>query len=215
MKNLRSALLTTVALSAVLGLLTGCNGDNADASAASSRSASPSSERVASGPRLEAGSTMQVAIGSAISSKTAHPGDAWHGTLAENLVGTNGEVIPAGSSVTGVVTAAIPAKRGSRAMLDLAVRSIQRNGRNESVSASAAEIVAGSTRARNLGAIAGGAVAGGVVGNNVGDHNHTVLGAVIGGATAAGLLAKTEGYQVVLKDGTVVSFVVSQTVTMR
>ena len=77
------------------------------------------------------------------------------------------------------------------------------------------EVVAGSTRARNLGVIAGGAAAGAVVGNNVGEKSHTVLGAVIGGATAAGIVAKTKGYQVELKDGTVVSFTVSESVSLR
>ncbi len=215
MRNLRTTLLVTLALAATLGTLNGCKDGVSEASADGRRANSRPFYRAASGPRLSAGSTIQVAIGSTISSKTARSGDAWYGTVAENVVGTNGRVIAAGSQVTGVVTAAVPAQRGSRAMLDLAVRSIQVNGRNEAVTANAGEIVAGSTRARNLGVIAGGAAAGAIVGNNVGDHNHTALGALIGGVTAAGVVSKTSGYQVELKGGTVMSFTVSESVTMR
>jgi len=213
MKNARTTILATLALASALGLLNSCNGD-ADA-AARLRSRSRTHVQAASGPRLAAGSTILVAIHGPITSKTAHVGDAWSGTISESVTGSNGGVIPAGSAVHGVITGAIAARRGSRAMLDLAVRDIQVNGRTEPVAANAVEIVAGSTRARNLGVIAGGAAAGAVVGNNVGDRNHTILGAVIGGATAAGIVAKTQGYQVELKDGTVMSFSVMGSVTMR
>ena len=213
-KTLRSTLLAVVALVAALGMLNGCKDSNTETTAAA-RTQSQPTYRAPAGPKLSSGSTIQVVLGNAISSETAHQGDSWHGTIAENVVGTNGVVIPAGSPVTGVVTAVIPAKKGSRAMLDLAVRSIQVNGRSQAVTANAGEIVAGSTRARNLGVIAGGAAAGAVVGNNVGDHNHTALGALIGGATAAGVVSKTRGYQVELKDGTVMSFTVSESVSMR
>jgi len=214
MRNVRQTLLIPVALVATLGLLTSCNETSNDASAAV-RGSSHEPSPVSTSPRLATGSTLQVSLSDAISSETAKVGDSWNGTIAEAVSGARGVVIPAGSAVNGVVTACIPAKRGSLAMLDLAVRGIDVNGRHDTVIANAPQVVAGSTRARNLGVVAGGAAAGAVVGNNVGDHNHTVLGAVVGAATAAGIVSQTKGYQVELKAGTVMNFTISESVSIR
>jgi hypothetical protein len=161
------------------------------------------------------GTTINVMLGNTISSETASVGDAWHGTVANNVEMQNGGMIPAGSQVNGVVTGATGAKRGSRAMLDLAVRGISVNGRNESVVANSEPVIAGSTRARNLGAIAGGAAAGALIGKAVGDGKNAAVGGILGGAAAAGVVAGSKGYQVVLKDGTAMSFTVNETVSMR
>ena len=77
-------------------------------------------------------------------------------------------VIPAGSTVSGVVTAVKPAEKGDRAMLDLGISSMSVEGREYATKATTEAIVAGSTRARNLGAIAGGAAAGALIGRAVG-----------------------------------------------
>ena len=214
MKNARSTTLAILALTVALGLLDSLHGAHAD-SRNRSRFGRHSNDRTSFGPSLPVGSTILVAVRGPITTQTARTGDAWYGTVAGNVAGSNGRVIPAGSPVTGVISSSSAAQRSTRATLDLAVRSIRVNGREETVMANAGEIVAGSTRARNLGVVAGGAAAGAVVGNNVGDHNHTLLGAVIGGAAAAGAVSKTRGYQVELKDGTVMSFSVTQSVTMR
>ncbi len=125
------------------------------------------------------------------------------------------KTIAAGSQVDGVVTGVTAAKRGSRAMLDLGVRSIRVNGHDASITANTEAVVAGSTRARNLGAIAGGAVAGALVGKAVGDGRNATVGGILGGAAAAGVVASSKGYQVVLANGTVIGFTVSQTVAVR
>jgi hypothetical protein len=124
-------------------------------------------------------------------------------------------VIPAGSQVDGVVTGALAARRGSRAMLELGVQRIRVNGHDESITASSEPVIAGSTRARNLGAIAGGAAAGALIGKAVGDGKNATVGGIIGGAAAAGVVAGSKGYQVVLTNGTVMTFTVTQTVAMR
>ena len=208
----RNTLVSGAMLAAALWLLSSCNETSTDAQAAgngSGVSGTTSQHAVLSGTKIN------VSLGSNISSETALVGDAWHGTVTENVAGQNGGMIPAGSPVDGVVAGVTPASRGSRAMLELTVRGIQVNGHNESITANSEPVIAGSPRARNLGAIAGGAVAGALIGKAVGDGKGAAVGAVLGGGAAAGVVAASKGYQVVLPDGIVMSFSVSQTVAMR
>jgi hypothetical protein len=208
----RTSLLTGISLVMTLALSNGClaTSDTGQAAASQSGEAGNISAR-----SLMSGSTINVTLGSAISSETASVGDAWHGTLAGDVETKHGAVIRAGSPVNGVVTGAVGAKRGSRAMLDLAVRSIGVHGRDESITASGESVIAGSPRARNLGAIAGGVAAGAIIGNVVGDGRNATVGGLIGGAAATGVVAGSKGYQVVLKSGTRMSFTVNQTVALR
>lgn len=203
----RNAMVSVAMLAAAAWLLTGCNETNAVADSQGVRNTSSSHS-------IQSGTRISVALASNISSKDAKVGDAWHGTVTETVT-TQGGTIPAGSDVQGVVTGVLAAERGSRAMLDLGVRSIRVNGRNESITASSEQVIAGSPRARNLGAIAGGAAAGALIGKAVGDGKNAAVGGIIGGAAAAGVVAGSKGYQVVLPNGTVMDFTVSQTVAMR
>jgi hypothetical protein len=88
-------------------------------------------------------------------------------------------------------------------------------GRGGSVAllASAGPVVARSTRTRNLGAIAGGAVAGALIGKATGDN--AGKGAILGGAVATGAVAVSKGYQVVLERGSVMTFSMDQSVSVR
>lgn len=180
---------------------------------------SPSAERPApepTGPTLSAGTSIPVTTDAKISSETAQPGDTWTGVVSQAIVVDGVPVIPAGSTVTGVVTGAEPAERGSRAFLVLAVKSVTVNGETHAVSARTDSIVAGSTRARNLGAIAGGAAAGALIGKAVGGSGKgALIGGLIGGAAATGAVAKSKGYQVELKEGTALTFTVNNSVVMR
>ena len=203
-----ATLLAGTALAAALLLLNGCNEVATDAQAAPGAVRTPSH-------LLPAGTSIDVVLGSELSSETASVGDGWHGTVQEAVAIQNGGMIPAGSAVDGVVTGVIPAKRGLRAMLDLGVRHIRVNGHDEAVQASTESVIAGSPRARNLGAIAGSAVAGALIGKAVGDGKNAAVGAVIGGGAATVVVANSKGYQVVLKSGTVMSFSVNQAVAMR
>jgi hypothetical protein len=169
----------------------------------------------APGVTVPAGTAIHIAVDAQISSETAQPGDTWTGTVKEPVIIGTAAPIPAGSVVSGVITGSEPAKKGSRALLVLAVRSVTVNGTEHSVSASADSIIAGSTRARNLGAIAGGAAAGALIGKAVGGGKGALVGALLGGGAATGAVASTKGYQVVLKPGTEVTFTVNESVVMR
>jgi len=164
---------------------------------------------------VPSGTAVKVAVAAKITSETAQPGDTWTGTVKEPVVVGDRIAIPAGSSVTGVVSGVVPAAKGSRATLVLAVKSVEVNGKTRAMSAGTDSIIAGSTRARNLGAIAGGAAAGALIGKAVGGSNKgALIGSLIGGAAATGAVAASKGYQVEVKEGTEMVFTVNEAVVM-
>lgn len=180
--------------------------------------ASPSPAPAPSNPgvNVPAGTALKIAVNAQITSETAQPGDAWEGTIAEPLIIGTAAPIPAGSTVRGVVKAVKPAEKGERAMLQLAITSINVGGKSHSVSATGEEIIAGSTRARNVGAVAGGAAAGALIGKAVGGSGKgALIGGLIGAAGTAGAVAGTKGYQVVVKEGAQMTFTTDAAVTMK
>lgn len=210
--TVNAVLVSSALLVTALGLMAGCNETTANDPSAGD---APRAASTASTRSVAAGTVIQVALATSISSKTSKVGDAWHGTVSENVMSYGENVIPPGSPVDGVITGVVTAERGSRAMLELEVRRIQVDGHDESIVASSDPVIAGSPRARNLGAIAASAAAGALIGKNVGDGKNAAVGGLIGAAAATGVVAASDGYQVVLPDGTVMSFTVAQTVAMR
>lgn len=159
---------------------------------------------------VASGTPIEVRVNSTISSKTASVGQSWSGTVESDVYSGNRIVIPAGSTVNGTVVAARDAERGDRAMLQLGMTSVVANGRSYRVRGSSESIVAGSTRARNLGAIAAGTAAGAIIGKAAGGSGKsTIIGGLIGGAATTGAVAASKGYQVVVKPGTSITFTAS------
>ena len=146
----RTTLAAGTLLFAALWLLNGCGGESTPAQAASL-----ASEGYTAAPAraVLSGTRIRVALAVNLSSETAAAGDAWHGSVTENVRTLNGGIIPAGSVVDGVVAAATSATRGAHALLELGVQSIRVNGHDESIAASAEPVMAGSPLARSDGAI--------------------------------------------------------------
>jgi hypothetical protein len=161
------------------------------------------------------GTQLDVRIAAPISSKTASVGDEWTGTLMRPVVEEGHEILPAGSTVEGTVTGAEPAQRGSRARLELGVRAVRIEDRRINLRADAEPVIAGSPRVRNLGAIAGGAAMGALLGKAIGGTaDDAAKGALVGGALAGTAVAASAGYQVELRDGTKMTFLVSRDVAV-
>ena len=204
--------LFIAALIAVVALA-GCGGDQR--AAAGGADENTSSNRVAEAT-LPTGTSVDVTLATALTSETASVGDAWTGSTRSASVVDGRNVIPAGSSVSGTVTAVKPAQKGDRAMLDLGLASITVDGRTYRVQGSTEAVTAGSTRARNLGAIAGSAAGGALIGKAVsGTSKGAVIGGIVGGGVATGVVAASDGFQVVLKSGTPLTFTTSQAVAVR
>ncbi len=160
---------------------------------------------------VPSGTSLEVTLGTGLSSENASVGDGWNGSV---LNGQDG--IPAGSAVTGTVSGVRAAQKGNRAMLDLGLTSITIAGHRYTVHGSTEAVIAGSPRARNLGAIGAATAAGALVGNAVGGSGKgTLIGAIVGGGAATGVVSQTKGWQVVLKSGTPLTFTTSQAVAVR
>ena len=170
----------------------------------------------APGTTVPAGTAFHVSFSTHVTSETAQTGDPWSGTLKEAIsLGSDGS-IPAGSTVRGVVAAAKPAEKGDRAMLLLEMTSIEVGGKSFEVSGHSDSMVAGSTRARNVGAVAGGAAVGALAGRMIGGSGKgALIGGLIGGAAATGAVAKSKGYQVEIKEGAEMTFTLTRNAKLR
>jgi hypothetical protein len=209
------AFILSVALAAAT-LLMGCR--NEPQVAQNDQNAQNSKPQVSQRAELTvpSGTSIDVTLNTRLTSETANVGDAWSGSTRTASMVDGHEVIPAGSAVVGTVTASTPAHKGDRAMLDLALASVTVGGHNYHVRGNTEPVIAGSTRARNLGAIAGAAAVGAIVGHAIGGSTKgTVIGAVVGGGTATGVVSQTKGYQVVLKEGTPLTFTTGASVAVR
>jgi hypothetical protein len=168
------------------------------------------------GVEIPAGTAINLTVDTEITSEKAQVGDAWTGKVSDSVVLGTAAPIPAGSIVKGVVKAVKPAQKGDRAMLQLSITSIEVEGKSHAISASTEPMIAGSTRTRNVGTVAGGAAAGALIGNAVGGGGKgALIGGLIGGAAATGAVASTKGYQMVVKEGGKLAFVVDQPVTFK
>jgi len=158
---------------------------------------------------VPAGTVMSVRIDTQVSTDDMRTGDRWSGTLAQPVTSGGVVVLPAGSSVEGVVTQSIQGDHNNPPQVALAVRSLSINGDYRAVNASSDAIVAGSKNAQKIGAVALGAVAGGLLGNVVGGKKGTLIGGLLGGA--AGYGATRHAYRtLVLKEGTVLTFTTTE-----
>jgi hypothetical protein len=165
---------------------------------------------------MGAGTSVKIEITAAITSETAQQGDAWTGTVKENVIVGNRVVIPAGSTVNGVVNGSTPAKKGDRAMLLLGINSVNVDGKDIMVRGSTDSIIAGSTRARNVGTVGAGAAAGAVIGHAIGGSGKgSLIGGLIGAAATSAIVSGTKGYQVTIKPGAEITFQTDEAVKFK
>lgn len=148
------------------------------------------------------GQRMDVRLQSSLSSATATPEQRFEATTVVDLMQGDDMLIPAGSTVRGVVSSVDRAGRVDRTgSLTLAFDQIVINGREYPLRAMATEVYkSGGIReeARTVGtAGAVGAIVGGILGGLEG----ALLGAVVG---SGGVIAATEGKDVELPQGTIV-----------
>ncbi|HKQ57555.1 MAG TPA: hypothetical protein VJY35_06780 [Candidatus Eisenbacteria bacterium] len=154
-------------------------------------------------PQVPSGARLTVRLTSSISSEYAKAGDPWAGVVMTPVAGPGGEAIPAGAEVRGTITGAVEARPGSKAMLDLAIAEIAIDGKPVTLHAATEPVVSGSPHARHLGAIASGIAEGAL--------NATAKEGQEPGHDLTGVV----GYQIILKEGTVIDFVVTDEVAMR
>jgi hypothetical protein len=155
---------------------------------------------------IPSGTTIRVRSTSTISSKTAHSGDKWSGTLASDVKSGDKVIARRGDPVEGTITEAESSGRLSKpGKLTLEVTSV--NGKSVTTNAWTTE--AGSHKKRNAGAIGGGAALGAIIGGIAGGGKGAAIGAGAGAGTGTAGAAATGKKEVEIPSETVMTFTVS------
>ena len=170
---------------------------------APSQPSAPRSESVVK--TLAAGTELQVALDTAVSSATSKVGDSVRAHLTQPLVIDGATAIPEGSSVVGTVTEAVPVKKiGGAASVGVRFDAVELPGQTVVIDASIQQ-KAKSETGKDAGTIAGATVGGAILGRVLSKHDKTkgtIIGAVVGGAAGTGAAVATKGKEVEFAPGT-------------
>jgi hypothetical protein len=162
---------------------------------------------------VPAGQELDVRLGTTLSSKTAKVEQRFEATTVADLMQNGRVLIPAGSTVRGVVSAVDPADRLHRAgSLTLSFDEMSVRGRTYPIRGMATNVFESGGIREETGTAGIGAGAGAVVGGILGGLKGAILGAVIG---AGGAIAATEGKDIELPAGSIIRIRLDQPVTTR
>ncbi len=171
------------------------------------------------GPRaysVPTGTSIEVQLPAAITTKTAKVGDRISANLTQDLV-VDGKVIArAGNLLQGSVSEVISGSKkiGGTPTLGLTFDNLTlADGSDTTVSGTVTQVAAKSDKGRDAAKIAGGAVAGAVIGHQVDGDKGKIIGGLLG-AAAGTLAAKKTGTEVELPAGTVIGFTLNQPVNV-
>jgi len=149
---------------------------------------------------IASGEQISLYSGQRICTNTNSVGDRFTATLVEAVQGSNGAMIPAGATAIVEVTRAARSNGPSDPVqLELAVRSININGRTYQVASSVTSVQVDRVRAESRGddarKVAAGAAIGAIAGQILGRRTKaTVIGAATGAAAGAVLAATSSHY---------------------
>ncbi len=162
---------------------------------------------------IPAGTEIDVRLENALSSDTAQVEDRFNGTTVADLYNGNRVLIPAGSTVRGVVTAVNKAGRVDRkGKLTLAFDRVTANGRSYPIHGTVEQALESGGYREDAGKIGAGAGVGAIIGGILGGVKGALAGILIGGG---GVVAATEGQDVNLPAGTVLRIKLDSPVTVR
>ena len=180
--------------------------------------------------RIPANQTFRVRLNESISSETARAGDAFTTTTLDPIYSTNGiELIPAGSTITGQITAVRRAQKdGEPGSLSVGFYRLRLpNGRTATINGSLTDLDSGGTSSdkestasakktskRNLKFIGGGAGGGALIGGIAGGGKGAAIGAGVG--AGIGFLTKKlkKGDEAKVKGGTEFSVILNQSIAL-
>jgi hypothetical protein len=167
---------------------------------------------------LPAGTVLPVELTTAVASDSSHVEDAVRGKLRRAVTVEGVEAFPAGTAVSGVVTAAEQSARvKGRAHVAFRFTTIEPPGDAERLSMRTDTIsrLAPATKKQDAAKIGGGAAGGALIGAIVGGGDGAAKGAAIGGAAGTGVVLSTRGKEVRLAPGTAVSVRLAAPLTVR
>ncbi|MDX2180315.1 MAG: hypothetical protein SFV18_12045 [Bryobacteraceae bacterium] len=164
---------------------------------------------------LPAGTSLTVRLDQTLSTKSNQPGDRFSGTLSAPVTVDGRTLLPAGTSVNGVVRDAAPSGRlAGQAVLRVALTSVEIDGREVPISTSARSRVSGGHKKRNWAWIGGTSGAGAVIGAIAGGGKGAAIGAASGAAAGTAGAAATGKLHVSMPAETVLSFQLQQAVAV-
>lgn len=165
---------------------------------------------------VPSGTTVTVDLGSDLGSKLSTSGQSFTGTVAKDVVIQNTVAIPRGSAVRGTVVDAKPLGRfAGGARLEIRLDSINVNGSNLQVQASARSFTV-KGKGKRTGIMAGGGAAlGGIVGGLAGGGKGAAIGLLAGGGAGGAGAAFTGNKEIVLPAESAVAFELKRAVEIR
>jgi hypothetical protein len=141
---------------------------------------------------IPAGAKLSVRLDSGINSKTAKTGQAFHGTLARNLMVNGKSIADAGSPVKGKVTHAKSSGRlHDPGELALRLTSVEIHGKAVPIATTAYRAKGKSHTKGNIEKIGGGAAAGALIGGLAGGGKGALIGTAVGAGAGTGVAAAT------------------------
>ena len=179
---------------------------------------------------ISANQTFHVRLGQTLNSKSSHVGDTFTTTVVDPVYSANGiELVPAGSIITGHVTAVQKARKdGNPGTLSVVFNHLKLpNGRAASISGSLTDLNSGNTSSdnestasakksshRNVKFIGGGAGGGALIGALAGGGKGAAIGAGIG--AGVGFIAKKlkKGDEAEVKQGTEFGVILNRPISL-
>jgi hypothetical protein len=156
-----------------------------------------------------------VRLVESLDSARNHPGDVFHGTLAQPIVVGDRVVIPAKSDVTGEVTDAKDAGHFSgSSSLSLTLTTMTFNGKTYRISTDQLH-QQGQGRGKNTAEkVGGGAAIGALIGGLIDGGKGAAIGAGVGAGGGTAAQAATRGQQVTLASEAIVNFKLADPLTV-
>ena len=232
MKRMNRTWATVAAATAAfLITLSGCQGvaSQKDAESTSTNEADSGKslgERVSDAISLKrdvtipTGTVLTVQFDKTLSSAESQPGERFTARVVDSVEVDGKVAIAAGSTVTGTVVTARPAKRlGGASQLDLAFTSLELPSGVESPLQASFPGTGKRQTAKDAGTI-GGATAGGAILGRIIGHDRdneaggTAIGAAVGAAVGTGIAASNRGQDVTLPEGLTIEIQLDAPVTI-
>jgi hypothetical protein len=162
---------------------------------------------------IPVGQELDVRLQTALSSESAQPEQRFEATTAVDLMQGDRVLVPAGSTVRGVVRSVDRAGKIERTgRLTLAFDQIVIEGREYPMRALATQVFESKGIRDEVGTVGTGAGVGAIVGGILGGLRGALIGAVVGGG---GVIAATEGADIELPAGTIVRLRLDTPVQIR
>ena len=166
---------------------------------------------------LPAGTVLPVALETPVGSDTSRREQAVTGRLRRAVTVAGAEVLPAGTVVSGHVTAAQrPGKVKGRGLIALRFTKLDTPGAGSTaISTATVSRMAPATKEKDALKILAPAAAGAVIGRIAGGKKGAAEGAAIGGGAGTGVVLATRGKEVRLGKGAALSVRLTAPVTIR